>query len=185
MSTANIHPAAPHHLPLFITAPGETDSFLVGAAIFLVVMVLAAGSLYFRLHALPEHLAHRTGSKLQFEVVAVLSLIALFTHNSAFWIAALMLALIPIPNLHGPLVSMAESLGALAGWRRSRESVDGMRPDETGSLPDGGVATAIPPAVHEQGQSGAAAKLAGGAGQTAGSVPDEPDARESPLVPAH
>ena len=80
-----MNPAAPHHLPAFITAPGELDIFLNGAAIFLVVMVIALGSVYFRLHALPEHMAHKNANKLQFEVVAILALLALFTHNSVFW----------------------------------------------------------------------------------------------------
>jgi hypothetical protein len=113
-----MNPAAPHHLPSFITAPGESDVFLIGAAIFLVVMVLTLGSVYFRLHALPEHMAHRNANKLQFEVVAVLALIGLFTHNTAFWIAALLLALVPIPDFHGPLATMADSLARMAGFRR-------------------------------------------------------------------
>ena len=115
-----IHPAAPHHLPVFITAPGETDPFLVGSAIFLILMVFAIGTFYFRLHALPEHLAHGNASKLQFEVVAVLALIALFTHNTSFWVAALLLALIPIPNFYAPLAVMARSLARMAGWSREK-----------------------------------------------------------------
>ena len=115
-----IHPAAPHHLPIFITAPGETDPFLVGSAIFLILMIFALGTLYFRLHALPEHLAHGNASKLQFEVVAVLALIALFTHNTSFWVAALLLALIPIPNFYAPLAVMARSLARMAGWSREK-----------------------------------------------------------------
>ena len=115
-----IHPAAPHHLPIFITAPGETDPFLVGSAIFLILMIFALGTLYFRLHALPEHLAHGNASKLQFEVVAVLALIALFTHNTSFWVAALLLALIPIPNFYTPLAVMARSLARMAGWSREK-----------------------------------------------------------------
>ena len=94
-----LNPAAPHHLPVFITAPGETDVFLVGSAIFLIVGIISLGSLYFRLHALPEHLAHGKASKLQFEVVAVLALLALFTHNSGFWVAAVIFANVPIPDL--------------------------------------------------------------------------------------
>ena len=113
-----INPAAPHHLPVFITAPGEADLFLNGSAIFLVVVVLSLGSLYFRLHALPEHLAHGNASKLQFEVVAVLALLALFTHNTTFWVAALLLALVPVPDFHGPLSVMADSLAKIAGLRR-------------------------------------------------------------------
>jgi hypothetical protein len=94
------------------------DLFLNGAAIFLVVLVLALGSVYFRLHALPEHMAHRNANKLQFEVVAVLALLALFTHNNAFWVAALLLALVPIPDFHGPLANMAQSLARMAGFSR-------------------------------------------------------------------
>ena len=116
--TATMNPAAPHYLPVFITAPGESDLFLNGAAIFLVVMVFVLGSVYFRLHALPEHMAHKNASKLQFEVVAVLALLGLFTHNTTFWFAALILALVPIPDFHGPLTTMADSLAKIAGYRR-------------------------------------------------------------------
>ncbi len=111
-----MHPAAPHHLPPFITAPGQTDVFLVGCAIFLVVAVITLGSLYFRLHALPEHLSHGKASKLQFEVVSVMALLALFTHNSWFWVAALLLAIIPVPDLYGQLERMADSLAKMAHW---------------------------------------------------------------------
>ena len=36
----SLHPAAPHHLPAFITAPGETDVLMVVMAVFLIVAVL-------------------------------------------------------------------------------------------------------------------------------------------------
>lgn len=109
-----MHPMASHHLPGFITPPGETDVLFTVAIIFFVILIFAVGSLYFRLHALPERIAHGT-SHLQFQLVAVLSLIALFTHNNLFWIAALLLALVPIPDFWTPLANMAESLGVLAG----------------------------------------------------------------------
>jgi hypothetical protein len=96
--SAEVHPAATHHLPIFITPPGETDVLMVVTAVFLLVAVVAFGLLFFRLHSLPERLAHR-GHKLQLEVVAVLCLIALFTHIHAFWIAALLLALIEFPDI--------------------------------------------------------------------------------------
>src|SRR4051812_39174130 len=121
-----INPATPHHLPPFITAPGDADMFLVGCAIFLVLAIISLGSLYFRLHALPEHLAHGKASKLQFEVVAILALLALFTHNSWFWVAALLLAIIPIPDLYGPLAGMAESLAKMARWPRGRRDAVGL-----------------------------------------------------------
>ena len=113
--SVSMNPAAPHHLPVFITAPGESDLFMNGAAIFLIAMALLVGSVYFRLHALPEHMAHRNASKIQFEVVAVLALLALFTHINLFWVAALLLALVPIPDFYGPLANMARSLAKMAG----------------------------------------------------------------------
>jgi hypothetical protein len=113
-----MHPAAPHHLPPFITAPGETDYFFNGSAIFLVVLVVLLGTLYFRLHALPEHLAHGSENKLQFQLIGVLCLLALFTHNTAFWVAALVLALIRIPDLATPLAAIADSLARMARWWR-------------------------------------------------------------------
>ena len=105
--TQGMNAVAPHHLPPFITPPGETDVFLLGCAIFLVVAVISLGSLYFRLHALPEHLSHGKASKLQFEVVSVMALLALFTHNNWFWVAALLLAIVPVPDFYGPLAAMA------------------------------------------------------------------------------
>ena len=97
---ASLNPAAPHHLPAFITAPGDTDVLMVAMGILLLVAVLMFGILFFRLHSLPERMAHRT-HKLQFEIVAVLCLIALFTHMHIFWIAALLLALIDLPDIGG------------------------------------------------------------------------------------
>jgi hypothetical protein len=130
--SAAMNPAAPHHLPVFITAPGESDVFLNGAAVFLVVMVLGLGSVYFRLHALPERLAHKNTNKIQFEIVAVLALLGLFTHNNVFWIAALILALVPIPDFHGPLATMADALARMAGYRR--QDVVGIRASETAEM---------------------------------------------------
>lgn len=134
--SAAMNPAAPHHLPMFITAPGESDVFLNGAAIFLVVAVIGLGSVYFRLHALPERMAHKHASKVQFEVVAVLALLGLFTHNTVFWFASLLLALVPIPDFHGPLSRMADSLARMAGMRRQPEAEEMPdAPPATGSAP--------------------------------------------------
>jgi len=130
MSTA-MNPAAPHHLPMFVTAPGQTDVLFNVMAVFLVAMVLALVVFYFRLHALPERLAHK-GQKLQFEIVAVLGLISLFTHNHLFWIAGLLLALIPIPDFSTPLARMADSLTTMAGRRRPAES-DGLPSESAGT----------------------------------------------------
>jgi hypothetical protein len=72
------------------------------------------GLLFLRLHTLPERLAHK-GHKLQFEIVAVLGLLALFTHIHAFWIAGLLLALIDLPDFGWPLRRIAGSVEKIAG----------------------------------------------------------------------
>ena len=110
---AELHPVAMHHLPPFVTAPGETDVLFLTMAVVVLVMVVGLGVFYFKLHALPEQMAHR-GQKVQFQIVAVLGLIALFTHNHAFWIAGLLLALVPFPDFATPLSSIARSLERIA-----------------------------------------------------------------------
>ncbi|WP_018183385.1 hypothetical protein [Kaistia granuli] len=112
----NIHPVAIEHLPFFITAPGQTDILFNGMVVFMLVVVLVVGNLYFQLHAFPERLAHRT-NVVQMEFVAVLALISLFTHNHLFWIAGLLLALIRFPDFSTPMASIAGSLEKLAGQR--------------------------------------------------------------------
>jgi hypothetical protein len=80
--------------------------------------------LYFRLHALPEHVAHR-GQKIQYEIVAILALISLFTHNHLFWILGLLLAFISIPDFTTPLEGMADSLAKIAA---SKEPITNIEP---------------------------------------------------------
>jgi NADH:ubiquinone oxidoreductase subunit 5 (subunit L)/multisubunit Na+/H+ antiporter MnhA subunit len=109
-----LHPAASHHLPSFITPPGETDVLMVVMAIVLVLAVLAFGLLFLRLHTLPERMAHKS-QKLQFEIVAVLGLIALFTHMHIFWVIGLILAFIEIPDFGTPLRRIAGSVEKIAG----------------------------------------------------------------------
>src|SRR5687767_15858649 len=111
---ASINPAAPHHLPAFVTASGDTDIFMVVMAVFLAIVVMAVGLLFLRLHTLPERMAHR-GHKLQFEIVAVLGLLALFTHMHIFWVAGLLLALIDFPDFTGPMRRIAGSAETIAG----------------------------------------------------------------------
>ncbi|MBX9862887.1 MAG: hypothetical protein K2Y42_09050 [Hyphomicrobium sp.] len=80
-------------------------------AIVVFAAVLALGLIFFRLHSLPERLGHK---KLQFEIVAVLGLLSLFTHVHAFWVAGLLLALIDLPDFQTPLKRMASSLEKLS-----------------------------------------------------------------------
>ena len=105
---------APPHLPSFITGPGQSDWLMTVMAVFLIVAVISMGLVYLKLHALPEHMADRT-NKVQLQFVAVLALIALLTHNNVFWIAALLLALIELPDFSTPMNSIALSLERLSG----------------------------------------------------------------------
>jgi hypothetical protein len=109
-----LHPLAPHHLPPFITAPGETDLLFNAMVVLILAIVLMIGNLYLKLHSMPERMAHRT-NRVQFEVVAVLCLLALFTHNHLFWIAGLLLALVQIPDFSTPIGRMADSLERMSG----------------------------------------------------------------------
>lgn len=106
------HPLALHDLPSFITPPGETDTLMVVTAIFLLVIVVSVGVIYFSLHSLPERMSHRT-NQAQAGVVAVLCLVALFTHNHLFWIIAILLAFIRIPDFETPIYSISDSLKRL------------------------------------------------------------------------
>jgi hypothetical protein len=119
----SIHPAATHHLPFFVTPPGETDVLMTATAVFLAIAVLAFGIFFFRLHSLPEQIAHKSG-KLQAEVVAVLCLISLFTHMHIFWIIGLVLALVELPDFGTPLKRIAGSAEKLAGLAPGEGAVE-------------------------------------------------------------
>ena len=96
---------------------------MVAVSIILVLAILVFGSLFFRLHTMPERMAHR-GHKIQFEIVAVLGLLALFTHIHLFWVAGLLLALIDIPDFGGSLSRIAGSTEKLAGLGPGEGAVD-------------------------------------------------------------
>ena len=115
----DLHPAAPHHMPAFITAPGETDVLMVIMGVILLFAVVGFGLVFLRLHTLPERIAHKS-KKLQFEIVAVLGLISLFTHMHIFWVIGLLLALVELPDFGTPLGRIA----------RSTEKIAGLPPDE-------------------------------------------------------
>ena len=114
MAEAAVHQLAPHHLPAFLPGPDGGDMLFNAVAIFALLLVLGLGALYFTLHSLPEKIAHRSNST-QFQLIAVLALLALFTHNNIFWVIALLLAAIELPNFTEPLRSIAKSLEEMRG----------------------------------------------------------------------
>jgi hypothetical protein len=102
------NPAATQYLPMFATTPGSIDVFFVIVTVILTLVVLGVGVFYFTLHSLPERMAHGVNTS-QFQLIAILCLVALFTHNNAFWIAALLLAAVRIPDFITPLRTLAEA----------------------------------------------------------------------------
>jgi hypothetical protein len=137
-------------LPSFITAPGDTDILMVVVGIFLLVAVLGVGNLYLRLHSLPERMAHKS-QKMQFEIVAVLGLLALFTHIHLFWVIGLLLAMIDLPDFGTPLRRIAGSVEKIAGGpsddeaaaiagERSAHAHASQAPDGADLTPDVGTA---------------------------------------------
>ncbi|MFV0298392.1 MAG: hypothetical protein ACK5JT_20010 [Hyphomicrobiaceae bacterium] len=88
---------------------------LMASGIFLVASILAIGVVFWWLHSLPERMVH---NRLQYEIVAVLVLISLVTNEHIFWIAALLLAYMSIPEFKiskivAPFYRMANSLSVI------------------------------------------------------------------------
>jgi hypothetical protein len=135
------HPVAVDHVPSFITPPGETDVLLLVMAAVLIGAVLAVGVFFFWLHSLPERLVHNS-TKVHFDIVAALALLSLFTHIHAFWVAALLIALVRIPSMP----DFAGHLGRIAG---SLEKMAEAAPEDAESAPAGRVNAAS----HQAGEA--------------------------------
>lgn len=109
----DVHPLAPAHLPWFISSPGQTDCLLIAAGAILIFSIFGFGILYLRLHHLPEHIAQKQ-QKVQYQIVAVLGLLAMLTHQNAFWVAGLILALVDLPSFGAYLDEITQSVERIA-----------------------------------------------------------------------
>ena len=97
--------------------------------VFGIALVIGLGVIYLTLHAIPERMAHKS-SHPQLQIVGILALLALFTHNNLFWVAAVLVAGFQFPDMLSPLQSIARSLARLAG-----RPVEGEIPQPDGSDP--------------------------------------------------
>ncbi len=131
------------HIPYYIAVPGQTDWLFVVVAVFVVVLVLILGVIYFQLHALPEQLAHK-GERTHMQLVAILALLALFTHNNLFWVAALLLAAIEFPSYERYFSSISQSLHRIA-------ERNGAPAGEGDSVPPPGPGDADPDSMAKEG----------------------------------
>ena len=104
----------PEHLPFFLTGPGQTDVLFNIIVVVVVLSVLAIGVFYLNLHSIPDRMAHQA-NHTQLQVIGILTLIALLTHNNLFWVIAIVIAAINPPDFVTPLNSIARSLRRLAG----------------------------------------------------------------------
>ena len=112
MEQSSIHPLAPHHIPGYVAGADGSDFLFTAMAIFGIILVVALGVFYLTLHAIPERMAHKSNHP-QLQIVGILALLALFTHNNLFWAAAILVAGFRIPDLLTPIESIADSLAAL------------------------------------------------------------------------
>ena len=119
MQDAALHPMATGHIPHYIAAADGSDYLFNFMIVFLIVAVILIGVSYFTLHSIPEKMAHKSNHP-QFQLVGILALLALFTHNGLFWVAAILVAGFQFPDWGAPLRAIADAIDR-NGARRSGE----------------------------------------------------------------
>jgi len=130
-----IHPIAPHHLPGFLPGPDGSDPLFTAVVIVLLIVVMVAGVIYFKLHSIPEQMGEKANST-QLQLISILAILALFTHNNAFWILALLIAAIRIPDYLTPLQTIASSLKKLASDGKATEPKEPSPEPDSGNIED-------------------------------------------------
>ena len=123
MAANTPHSLATEHVPMFVSGPGETDVFFIVVVIIAIMAILLVGVLYLTLHALPEKMAHKINHS-QLLLIGVMSLVALFMHNNYFFIAALLLAAVRLPDWTTSFKSIAKSLEEQAEGKRDEDPAD-------------------------------------------------------------
>ena len=119
----DIHPEAPHHLPGYIPGPDGSDPLFIIIVVSMLFLFLTAGVFYFKLHSLPEHMGEKANST-QLQLISILAILALFTHNNAFWVLALLIAAIRLPDYLTPLETIAKSLAKIAADKKETETIE-------------------------------------------------------------
>ena len=111
--SASPNPIATTHLPFFVTAPGQTDVLFNVTLVFVVACIILTGVVFLTIHSLPERMAHKS-KKILLDLIALLCLLALLTHEHLFWFAAIVLAFIDIPDFLTPVTRIAKSVETMA-----------------------------------------------------------------------
>ncbi|WP_424831351.1 hypothetical protein [Ruegeria sp.] len=123
MNTADIHPMATGHIPSYVVQADGSDFLFTFMLVFTVVVIVLLGVAYFTLHSIPEKIAHQSNHP-QFQLVGILALLALFTHNGLFWVAAILVAGFQFPDFAAPLRSIADAIRSLAPQRPAEPEVE-------------------------------------------------------------
>ena len=113
MEPALQNPLAQGHVPGYLANADGSDPLFTAVAIFTIALIAGIGALYLTLHSLPERMAH-SGNHTQFQLIGILAVLALFTHNNLFWVIAILIAAFKMPDFLSPLRSIARSLRAMA-----------------------------------------------------------------------
>jgi hypothetical protein len=142
--TASPNPIAAHHLPFFVTPPGQTDVLFNITLWFVVACIILTGVIFLTIHSLPERMAHKS-KKILLDLIALLCLLALLTHQHLFWFIAIILAFIDIPDFLTPVNRIADSMESVAGQKAGENPAD----VSTSAPPD--AATADEPNVKKLG----------------------------------
>ncbi|WP_234416559.1 hypothetical protein [Ruegeria sp. Alg231-54] len=112
MTSAELHPMATGHIPSYVTQADGSDFLLTFMFVFTVLVIVLIGVGYFTLHSIPEKIAHESNHP-QFQLVGILALLALFTHNGLFWVAAILVAGFQFPDVAAPLRAIADAIRSL------------------------------------------------------------------------
>ncbi|MEI9924968.1 MAG: hypothetical protein WDN50_16840 [Bradyrhizobium sp.] len=111
--TPSPNPIATTHMPFFITAPGDTDVLFNVTLAFVVACIILTGVIFLTIHSLPERMAHKS-KKILLDLIALLCLLALLTHEHLFWFVAIVLAFIDIPDFLTPVNRIARSVEVMS-----------------------------------------------------------------------
>lgn len=117
------NPIATTHMPFFVTSPGETDVLFNITLWFVVTCIVLTGVVFLTIHSLPERMAHKS-KKVLLDLIALLCLLALLTHNHFFWFVAIVLAFIDIPDFLTPVNRIANSMESIAGQEAGEKPAD-------------------------------------------------------------
>ncbi|NOD88664.1 hypothetical protein GS646_12255 [Ruegeria sp. HKCCD4315] len=101
------------HIPRYVVAADGSDYLFSAMVVFFVVLVVLIGVGYLTLHSVPEKMAHENNHP-QFQLVGILALLALFTHNGLFWVAAILVAGFQFPDFATPLRNIADAIRSLS-----------------------------------------------------------------------